>query len=123
MSKTRPWTPHLPLWEWKGVPRALRVSAKGNFEERAAIMEYDAKMPRAVAEQRSYCLLVETLHEGNAFTSEQISSEDIIRQLNRVVLFQRNDAIGRCVMEGTWPKKRGSSTKEERETLIAAAML
>lgn len=97
------------------------MSAKEDFEERAALMEYAAKMPRVVAEQRAYCLLVETLHDDNAFTSDQMASEDVIRQLNRVELFSRNDAIGLCVVSGTWPKQRGESMKEEREALIAAA--
>jgi hypothetical protein len=123
LSATRPWTPHPPVWKWAGLSESLRQRAREHFEERAAIVEYEDGQARVVAELRAYCFLVEMLHDKGAFTSEQIKNTDVISQLQRAEAFRRHDAIGRCIMNGTWPSKDKKLEPADREALIQAAML
>lgn len=119
---TRPWTPYPPVWEWDGIKAALGERCREHFEYRSAILEYDGGQVRGVAEMRAYCAIIEVLHEKHAFTTEQIQKYDVIEQISGAESFRRHDAIGRCIMNGTWPAKYSGVTKEERELLIAAQM-
>ena len=76
-----------------------------HFEERAAIIEHHGGEVRELAESRAYCLLIETMHDKGAFSSEQVQKMDVVRQLQRRELFRRSDAIGRRIMAGTWTAK------------------
>lgn len=107
MPSTRPWSPHPPVWEWEGILGLLREQYLEDFEERAAIIAYCSKEYRGVAEIRAYCLLIDRIHEEGGFTTTHMQDMDFIRQLGRAERFRRHDAIGRRIMAGTWPKRKG----------------
>ena len=56
---------------------------------------------------RAYCALIEIMHDRKVFSSEHMSQCDVIRQIGIAEGFRRHDAIGRRIMAGTWPKRKG----------------
>jgi hypothetical protein len=123
LSLTKPWTPHPPVWEWDGVASPIGDLSKEYFGKLADAIEQEAAQYRAVAEMRAYCAIVDVLHQSGVFTTEHLHGHDVIRQVARAESFRRNDAIGRCIMAGTWTKDlRGLASKDKREALISAAM-
>ena len=123
MPPTRPWTPFAPVWEWPKLSVAIKLRAREYFDEKSAILEYDGKLARNCAEDRAYCALIELMHSKGVFRSEHVQHGDVVRQLHRGELIRRNDAIGRCIVAGTWTADlRGVAGKAAREELIAAAM-
>lgn len=116
LPSTRPWTPALPVWKWPGIPAAVRARALEYFEERAAIIEYDGGQSIGPAELRAYCLLIETMHDKGAFTSEHMQKCDVVRQLNRLDNFRRSDGWGRLIAAGKHGKKNGRGGSPERTT-------
>ena len=107
MPKTEPWTPHPPVWEWDGLSDVSKERARECYEERAAIIEYNGGLSRGVAELRAYSILIDVMHEKKLFNTEHMRDGDVIRQVDRREAFRRNDAIGRRIMAGTWPKRKG----------------
>jgi hypothetical protein len=107
MGRTMPWTPYPPVWEWEGISKEIGDRAREAYEERAAIIEYDGRQARGPAEARAYCILIDVMHEKKIFTTEHMQSCDVIRQIGQREAFRRHDAIGRRIMAGTWPKRKG----------------
>jgi hypothetical protein len=102
-----PWTPHPPVWEWEGLTDAVKERALEYYEERAAFIEYEGKQARGPAEARAYCILIDVMHAKKLFNTEHMRHGDVIRQVDRREAFRRHDAIGRRIMAGTWPKRKG----------------
>ena len=122
MSVTRPWTPHLPVWEWDGIASTIKDLAGECHGRLTEAIEREAKQYRPVAELRAYCAIIEIMHECNVFSTDHLHRHDVIRQVARAESFRRHDAIGRCIMAGTWTKDlRVPDGKEKREALIEAA--
>jgi hypothetical protein len=59
------------------------ISAREDYEERAAIIEFDAGMSRGTAEMAAYAFLVERLVEDPALPFSAVNECDIARQLDR----------------------------------------
>jgi hypothetical protein len=119
MPKTEPWTPHPPVWEWEGLSDATKERGREYYEERAAVIEFDAGEARGPAEMRAYCELVDAMHDNGAFSTEHIANNDVIRQIHVAEIFRRHDAIGRRIMAGTWSKR----AEDSRPTLQPEDML
>lgn len=102
-----PWTPHPPVWEWDGLSDAVKERAREYYEERAAIIEHKGGMLGAVAELRAYCILIDVMHTKKLFNTNHMRDGDVIRQVDRREMFRRHGAIGRRIMAGTWPARKG----------------
>ncbi len=107
MSRTMPWTPHPPVWEWDGLSDAVKERALEYYEERAAIIEFDGGQAKGPAEMRAYSILIDVMHEKKLFNTDHMRDGDVIRQVDRREGFRRHDAIGRRIRAGTWPKRVG----------------
>jgi hypothetical protein len=81
--------------------------AREHYEERAAIIENDAGEYRGTAEMRAYSIVIDTMHERKLFNTDHMRDGDVIRQVDRREGFRRHDAIGRRIMAGTWPSRKG----------------
>lgn len=66
-----PWGDRKPLWDHLSTPK-LRQAARDSYEERAAIIEYDAEQPRFVAEQEAYRELADKAVEAGLVKHEQL---------------------------------------------------
>ena len=54
MPPTRPWSPALPVWEWPKLSASTRSGAREHFEERSAVLEYDAKLASPSSTDRGH---------------------------------------------------------------------
>lgn len=61
----------------------------------------------------AYCLLIEILHDKRAFTTEQIRTMDVVRQLDRLGVFRRSDEWGRLICAGKHGKKKSAPGNED----------
>ena len=52
-----PWHPGRPLWA--RLPAEAAIHCREDYEERAAVFEYDADLPRADAEAKAYALVLD----------------------------------------------------------------
>ena len=89
-----PWHPDLPIWEWPGVTPELAARCREHYEERAAIMEYDACIGRVSAEQNAYALMIEMLYDRGVFSTEEISDHEVITQVRRAAIIRRSWSFG-----------------------------
>jgi hypothetical protein len=67
MTETRkrpppPWGPGKPCWTWTSL-RDVAASLEEDYEERAAIIEYDGGLSRPKAEARAYRAIEERARE------------------------------------------------------------
>jgi hypothetical protein len=72
------------------------ISAREDYEERAAIIEFDAGMSRGTAEMAAYAFLVERLVEDPALPFSAVNECDIARQLDRAKRFRKHGDLCRA---------------------------
>lgn len=86
-----------PIWELFPPSTGERIMEA--YEERAAIMEYEAGLARHTAELFAYALLVDKLLVHGVITAAMIgkAGEDILRQQDRAARIRRHWAKTRAI--------------------------